>query len=108
MTEVYAGLDISDKSTHVWVVDSSGGVIWSGACATDPETIARTLKSHAAGLVRVILETGPLSAFLYHGLVERAKLRWQDINCQIPTKADGACPLHHPRSGGPPAASRGR
>jgi transposase len=71
MTEVYAGLDISDKSTHVWVVDSSGGVIWSGACATDPETIARTLKSHAAGLVRVILETGPLSAFLYHGLVER-------------------------------------
>ena len=36
MTEVYAGLDISDKSTHVWVVDSSGGVIWSGACATDP------------------------------------------------------------------------
>jgi len=56
MTEVYAGLDISDKSTHVWVVDSSGGVIWSGACATDPETIARTLKSHAAGLVRVILD----------------------------------------------------
>lgn len=46
-------------------------VIWSGACATDPEVIAGTLKTRAAGLERVVLETGPLSAFLYHGLVER-------------------------------------
>ena len=71
MVEVYAGLDISHKSTHVCVVDGSGGVVWSGPCATDPEVIARTLKTRAPGLVRVILETGPLSAFFYHGLVER-------------------------------------
>ena len=71
MVEVYVGLDVSDKSTHLCVVDGSGDVIWSGACATDPEVIARTLKTRAAGLVRVILETGPLSAFLYHGLFER-------------------------------------
>ena len=71
MVEVYVGLDVSDKSTHLCVVDRSGGVIWSGACATDPEVIVRTLKARAAGLVRVILETGPLSTFLYHGLVER-------------------------------------
>ena len=71
MVEVYVGLDVSDKSTHLCVVDSSGGVIWSGACATDPDVIARTLKSRAVGLQRVILETGALSAFLYHGLVER-------------------------------------
>jgi transposase len=71
MVEVYSGLDVSDKSTHVCVVDGSGGVVWSGACATDPDVIARTLKSRAPGLVRVILETGPLSAFLFHGLVER-------------------------------------
>ena len=71
MVEVYAGLDISDKSTHVCVVDGSGVEVWSGACATDPEVIARTLKTRAAGLARVVLETGPLSAFLYHGLVER-------------------------------------
>jgi len=43
----------------------------AGACATDPEVIARTLKTRAPGLVRVVLETGPLSAFLYHGLAER-------------------------------------
>lgn len=71
MVEFYVGLDVSDKSTHLCVVDRPGGVIWSGACATDPEVIVRTLKARAAGLVRVILETGPLSTFLYHGLVER-------------------------------------
>jgi transposase len=71
MVEVYAGLDVSDKLTHVCVMDGSGGVVWAGACATDPEVIARTLKTRAPGLVRVILETGPLSAFLYHGLCER-------------------------------------
>ena len=71
MVEVYVGLDVSDKSTHLCVVDGSGATVWSGACATDPEVIARTLKSRAPGLVRVVLETGPLSAFLYHGLAER-------------------------------------
>lgn len=71
MVEVYAGLDVSDKSTHICVTDGSGAVLWAGACATDPEVIAKTLKSRAQGLVRVVLETGPLSAFLYHGLVER-------------------------------------
>jgi transposase len=74
MFEVYAGLDISGKSTHVCVVDGSGVVVWSGACATDPEVITRTLRTRAPGLVRVILETGPLSAFLYHGLTERGVL----------------------------------
>lgn len=71
MVEVYVGLDVSDKSTHLCVVDGSGVVIWRGACATDPAVIAKTLTTRAAGLVRVILETGPLSAFLYHGLIER-------------------------------------
>ncbi|WP_293905675.1 IS110 family transposase [Phenylobacterium sp.] len=71
MVEVYVGLDVSDKSTHLCVVDGRGDEIWSGACATDPEVIARTLERRAPGRVRVVLETGPLSAFLYHGLVER-------------------------------------
>ena len=71
MVEVYVGLDVSDKSTHLCVVDGSGDVIWSGACATDPEVIAQTLKRRAQGVQRVILETGALSAFLYHGLIER-------------------------------------
>jgi len=68
---IYAGLDVSDKTTHVCVVDVEGAVVWRGECASDPETVARTLRRHAAGVARVVLETGPLSTFLYHGLVER-------------------------------------
>jgi transposase len=68
---VYAGLDVSDKTTHVCVVDGEGVIAWRGVCATDPEVIAKMLGRHARGVERVVLETGPLSAFLYHGLVER-------------------------------------
>jgi transposase len=70
VVEVYAGLDISDKSTHLCVVDASGRVVWAGVCATDPDAIARTLKTRASRLARVVLETGALSSFLYHGLIE--------------------------------------
>lgn len=45
--------------------------MWRGVCATDPEVIAKTLARHAPGLVGVVIETGPLSVFLYHGLAER-------------------------------------
>jgi transposase len=69
---IYAGLDVSDKTTHVCVVDAEGTIVWRGVCATDPEVIAKTLERHARGLARVVLETGSLSAFLYHGLIERA------------------------------------
>jgi transposase len=67
----YAGLDVSDKSTHVCVVDGEGSIVWRGVCATDPEVLAKTLVRHCPDAARVVLETGALSAFLYHGLVER-------------------------------------
>jgi transposase len=68
---IYAGLDVSDKSTHVCLVDGEGAIAWRGVCATDPEVIAKTLGRHADPIDRVVLETGSLSAFLYHGLAER-------------------------------------
>lgn len=72
MRSFYAGLDVSDKSTHLCLVDEEGCEVWSGACATDPQVLADTLARRCRGaLARVVLETGPLSAFLYHGLVER-------------------------------------
>lgn len=68
---IYAGLDVSDKTTHVCVVDGEGTVIRRDQVASDPEVLAKWLKQHCAGLVRVVLETGPWSSFLYHGLSER-------------------------------------
>lgn len=52
MAETYAGLDVSDKMTHVCVTDGARAVLWAGACATDPAVIDRTLKVRAPGLVR--------------------------------------------------------
>ena len=72
---IFAGLDVSDKTTHVCVVDGDGGVIRRDVVATDPDVLAKWLGKHCSGphggLVRVVLETGPLSTFLYHGLIER-------------------------------------
>ena len=69
---IYAGLDVSDKTTHICVVDGDGAVIRRDVVASDPDVLAKWLARHAKGLVRVVLETGPLSSFLYHGLAERA------------------------------------
>jgi transposase len=71
VTHYYAGLDVSDKSTHLCLVDAAGAIAWRGVCATDPEVLAQTLRRHGPDVVRVVLETGALSAFLYHGLIER-------------------------------------
>jgi transposase len=69
---IYAGLDVSDKTTHICVVDVEGAVVRRDVVASDPDVLAKWLKRYCPGLVRVVLETGPLSTFLYHGLIERA------------------------------------
>lgn len=69
---IYAGLDVSDKTTHICVVDDAGAIVRRDVVASDPEVLAKWLAKHCADLTRVVLETGPLSTFLYHGLTERA------------------------------------
>ena len=69
---IYAGLDVSDKTTHLCVVDADGVVLKRDVVASDPDVIAKWLDKHCPGLIRVVLETGPLSTFLYHGLIERS------------------------------------
>lgn len=68
---IYAGLDVSDKTTHVCVVDGEGAVLRRQVLASDPDVIAKWLGRYCPDLVRVVLETGPLSEFLYHGMVAR-------------------------------------
>ena len=46
---IFAGLDVSDKMTHVCVVDGDGAIEWRGACATDPDVIAKTLAPSCPG-----------------------------------------------------------
>lgn len=61
---IYAGLDVSDKSTHVCLVDAEGEVLRRDVVASDPEALAKWLERHCPGLVRVVLETGALATFL--------------------------------------------
>ncbi len=71
MDQIYAALDVSDKTTHICVVDGAGTIVRRGVCATDPQALATVLKKRCPGIIRVVLGTGPLSAFLYHGLIEQ-------------------------------------
>jgi transposase len=66
----YVGLDVSQKVTSVCVVDENGGKIWSGKCASRPETLATTVRERAPNAERVGLETGPLCVWHFHALKE--------------------------------------
>lgn len=67
----YVGLDVSQAQTSICVVDGAGKVLWQGKCPTTPETIAATRRAKAPHAVRIGLETGPLTPWLWHGLHER-------------------------------------
>lgn len=64
----YVGLDVSQKTTRVCVVDEIGTVVWEGACRSTPDAIAHTVNAHAPNVKEVGLETGPLAVWHWHGL----------------------------------------
>lgn len=62
----YAALDVLNEETAIHIVDETGATVWRGKRASDPEVLATALRRHAPELVRVGLETGPLTPWLYH------------------------------------------
>lgn len=67
----YAALDVSKTTTSIYAVDEAGGRLWRGRVATDPDAIAAALAPFADRLVRVGLETGCWTTWLWHGLRDR-------------------------------------
>src|SRR6201987_1877479 len=63
--EHYVGLDVSPKLTSICIVDRTGKVEREGVVASDPEAIATLIKLHAPHVVRVGLETGATSTWLW-------------------------------------------
>src|SRR5262249_18839301 len=51
--EHYVGLDVSLKLTAICIVDRTGKIEREGVVASDPETIAVFIKSHAPHVARV-------------------------------------------------------
>jgi transposase len=56
---------VSLKQTSICVVDRSGSVVREGVVDSDPEAISVYVRSKAPGAVRIGLETGPTSTWLW-------------------------------------------
>jgi transposase len=64
----YVGLDVSLKETKLHVLDEAGQRVWRGRCATEPAAIAAAVRRYAPTAVRIGLETGPLTTWLWTAL----------------------------------------
>jgi transposase len=65
---VYAGLDVSLKTTHICVVGEDAKIVWRGVSASDPVSIHAALERFLPQLERCALETGSTSPWLASGL----------------------------------------
>jgi transposase len=68
--ERYVGLDVSLERTSICVVDGGGKTLWQGKCASCPEALAATIRAKAPEVVRIGLESGPLSSWHWHELTK--------------------------------------
>lgn len=66
--EQYVGLDVSLQQTAVCVVDQTGQIVREAVIPSDPEAIAAFVKSNAKNVVRMGLESGPTSTWLWSEL----------------------------------------
>ena len=61
----YAGIDVSLECSSVCVVDASGKIVCEGKVASEPEALIAYFGSLRLPVVRIGLEAGPLSQWLY-------------------------------------------
>ena len=66
--ELYVGMDVSLKQTSICVVDGQGEIVSEGLVNSEPVAIAEFVRSKAKDAVRVGLETGPTTTWLWHEL----------------------------------------
>ena len=66
--DLFVGLDVSQQTTVLCVVDADGSRIWQGHCRTEPATLAAKIQQHAPNASRIGFESGPLSTWLWHEL----------------------------------------
>jgi transposase len=64
----YVGLDVSQKTTSICIVDEQGHQLWRGVCATHPDPITTRVLRHAGASARIGIETGSMTPWLVHEL----------------------------------------
>lgn len=69
----YAGLDVSVKETAICIVDETGRICREMKMESHPEDFVRVLSDPAWAFVRIGLEAGPLSQWLF---MPKPACRW--------------------------------
>jgi transposase len=64
----FVGLDVSQKTAAICVVDNAGRRLWRGQCPTVPEQISVLVRRHAGADARMGIETGAMTPWLVHEL----------------------------------------
>jgi transposase len=67
----YVGLDVSMEETKIHVLDEEGRRVWRGKCRSHPDAVEAALRQHAPDAVKIGLETGPLTTWLWTELTQR-------------------------------------
>src|SRR3974390_1380382 len=66
--ENYAGIDVSLESASLCVVDAKGRNVREAKVASEPETLIEWFRGLGIAMMRIGLEAGPLSQWLYAGM----------------------------------------
>ncbi len=66
----YVGLDVSVKETAVCIIDQTGAICREFKVVSHPEDLAKLLSADDLDVVRIGLEAGPLSQWLFNGLAQ--------------------------------------
>lgn len=66
--KLYVGLDVSQATTAICVVDGEGRTLAEGMTATEPRAIAAFVRQRAPDAIRLGMETGPLAVWLWNEL----------------------------------------
>ncbi len=68
--EYYCGIDVSLEQSSVCVVDATGSIVCEATVASDRDALIAWFSDLDVALSRIGLEAGPLSQWLYAGLVK--------------------------------------
>jgi transposase len=95
--DYYAGIDVSLECSSVCIVDTNGKIIREGKVASEPDALVSWLKSLGNGLIRIGLEAGPLSQWLFAAM-RQAGLAVELLETRHVRKAFEAMPVKSDRN----------
>jgi hypothetical protein len=67
----YVGIDVSLEEVWLCVMDEPGDIVSEGKVVSDPDAIRDWLLAHAPRAIKIGIETGPTSTWLWHALKAR-------------------------------------